>query len=275
MKAYIPSKATITSILKVLKNSHASRYDRADERLTVSTAQEDRVYKLKYEILVWLRQQGLVQTDVDGSVALSREAASWTQRNKQNSGAVDSFRGQHQKVIQIEVTDQEGLRSKGVSAVDPESPLAWLMARKDKSGTPFLSDAHYAAGERLRLDYGRAALNPQMGMNWCANGKQSGGARSTVGDANDAALDARDRVNEALKAVGPELVGPLLDVCCYLRSLSDVEKSYNWPARSGKLILKLSLQALARHYGLLEEAQGRSHASQIRHAGTDNYRPTM
>lgn len=274
MTAYTPSKATITSILKTLKNGNLCRYDKAFERLTVSSPHEDRIYKLRHQTIVWMQQQGLVKVDSDCLVALTREAANWVLRNTQNVEPMDGFKKQHQKLAQVEIVDPQGL-SQCVSAVDPESPLAWLMARKDKSGVPFLSDAHYAAGERLRLDYGRADLSPQMGMNWCANGRQSSSVRSGVCDANDAALDARDRVNKALNAVGPELVGPLLDVCCYLRSLSDVEKSYNWPARSGKLILKLSLQALARHYGLLQEAQGHSYAAQIRHAGTAGYRPTI
>lgn len=274
MNAYTPSKAIITSTLKVLQNSKASSYNKSLEQLLVSTEQGERTYGLKHRSLIWMLQCGLIKIGSNNEVVLTDHSSSWMSRSKCAQSATGPFRNQHHKIAQIEITDPDGL-PQTVAAVDPESPLAWLMARKDKCGAPFLSDAHYAAGERLRLDYARAALNPQMGMNWSAAGKQASGLASTVGDANDAALDARDRVNDALKAVGPELVGPLVDVCCYMRSLSDVEKSYNWPSRSGKTILKLSLQALARHYGLLSEAKGAAYAPHIRHAGSADYRPTL
>ena len=34
-----------------------------------------------------------------------------------------------------------------------ESPLAWLVRRKDKDGKPMLSEAEVNAGERLRADF--------------------------------------------------------------------------------------------------------------------------
>ncbi|MEP4803407.1 MAG: DUF6456 domain-containing protein [Hyphomicrobiales bacterium] len=260
--------------MNVLKNGNASTYNKPLERLTVSTDQGDRAYSLKHRALIWMQQRGLITTEPNNRVTLSDSADSWLSRNECAQIAIDPFRNQHQKLKELEIKDPAGL-SQTVAAVDPESPLAWLRSRKDKHGVPFLSEAHYAAGERLRLDYARAALTPQMGMNWSANGKQNHSHTSAVGNANDAALDARDRINCALKAVGPELVRPLVDVCCHLRSLSDVEKSYNWPSRSGKAILKLSLQALARHYGLLNKAEGTTYASHIRHTGSADYRPTL
>lgn len=269
MQAYTPSIASIRSILSVLANHRVAHYDKSKGLLKVSNGQENRVFKLKSEAASWLQRKGLVRVSEAGRVTLTQKAPGWMDRNGQSS---EYFRGQHQKISQMEIIDPQGI-SQMVEAVDPESPLAWLMARKDKSGLPFLSEAHYAAGERLRLDYGRAALNPQMGMNWSSNGQRSGSSGRAVGDANDASLDARDRVNDALSAVGPELSGPLVDVCCYLTSLSSVEKARNWPARSGKLILKLSLEALARHYGMLTEARGPDHAAKIRHLGSTDYQP--
>lgn len=271
MKPYTPSAACIRSVLKVLANHDVALYDGLKSQLKVMHGQETRVFKLKRETLSWLQQRGLVLVGEGGCVTLTQEAPSWVRRNGPTS---EPFRGQHDKMSSIEIIDPQDISQK-VEAVDPESPLAWLMARKDKSGMPFLSEAHYAAGERLRLDYGRAALNPQMGMNWSANGQRSGGSGRAVGDANDASLDARDRVNDALSAVGPELSGPLVDVCCYLTTLSNVEKARNWPARSGKLILKLSLEALARHYGMLREARGPDYAGNIRHFASSDYQPHM
>lgn len=130
-----------------------------------------------------------------------------------------------------------------------ESPLAALARLRGRGGALFLEPAQVEAGERLRADFTRGQMQPSLGQNWqpvrYGRSKGSAGAAAELGEA---ALSARLRVEAALAEVGPELSGVLLDVCCFLKGLAEVERERRWPARSAKLMLRTALAALARHY---------------------------
>jgi hypothetical protein len=155
-----------------------------------------------------------------------------------------------------------------------ESPLSLLARRRDRDGKLFLGTAEYAAGERLRSDYTRGQIMPRLGANWVASvssGRRDGGAGG-VAELTDAALAARQRVERALDAVGPELSGLLVDICCFLKGLETVEMERGWPVRSAKVVLKTALSALVRHY----DPKSRSaSAPRTLHWGAEDFRPTM
>ncbi len=188
------------------------------------------------------------------------------------STAADPFRGQHGDVASRAV---EGLPR---IVEEAESPLAWLARRRDKEGRAYLSAARVAAGERLRADFTRGELMPTVTSNW-AIGRVSGGRGATrpggIDDPTDRALAARRRVHAALDAVGADLAGLLVDVCCFLKGLETVESERRWPARSAKVVLDIALGRLADHYGLADEASGPERSRRIVKWGTEDHRPTV
>lgn len=124
-----------------------------------------------------------------------------------------------------------------------ESPIAWLASRG------LLTPAQLLAGERLRADYERAGLAARVTMRWDAAppGKRRGGARAA--DASLARIDAHRRFHGALDAAGPGLADICWRVICAGEGIGGAEKALGWPARSGKLVLGLALDRLARFYG--------------------------
>lgn len=131
-----------------------------------------------------------------------------------------------------------------------ESPLNQLYRRKGKHGRSFIDTREFRAGERLRADYTRGQIMPRLGINWSGTGMtgQSHDRASGIIELTDAALAARRRVEKAIEAIGPELAGVLIDTCCFLKGMEQVEMERSWPARSAKVVLKSALGALARHY---------------------------
>lgn len=139
-----------------------------------------------------------------------------------------------------------------------ESPLGWLARRRGRDGRPMVDKVQLIAGERLRLDFTRAQMTPRVTSDWSGSGgRGSRRAASAPGlTVSEATIAAKARLDGALAAVGPEFSGLLLDVCCFLKGMEQVEGERGWPARAAKVVLGLALDRLARHYGLATRAQG-------------------
>jgi hypothetical protein len=161
----------------------------------------------------------------------------------------NAFAGQHRQTVNDTVS-LNGERQ-NVRRNLHESPLSRLKTQRSKDGSPWLSDAAFNAGERLRRDFTCAQLMPSVTSNWNAamgGGQRRDGQGGKV-ELSDGALDARQRFNEALAFVGPDLCDVLIDICCYLKGLQQVEQEQGWPPRSAKLMLRTGLGLLAQFYG--------------------------
>lgn len=160
---------------------------------------------------------------------------------------IGAFRAQHLDLAAREIMTDEGIAR--VLMNDGESPLAWLARRKGRDGRAMIEPMQFVAGEKLRADFTRAQLTPRVTSNWTTpTGGRSRG--NGTGEMTDLIVASRQRVRLALEACGPEFAGVLLDVCCFLRGLEDLEHERGWPSRSAKVVLQLALSRLARHYGL-------------------------
>jgi len=130
-----------------------------------------------------------------------------------------------------------------------ESPVCALGRKVDRDGQPYLSGDLVRVAERLREDFELAQMGPRIAQNWerFLTGADRGGFGSGSGSA-EGPRAARDRVAEALRDLGPGLGDVALRVCCFLEGIETTERRLGWAARSGKIVLRIALQRLKRHY---------------------------
>ncbi|NSZ16070.1 DUF6456 domain-containing protein [Agrobacterium vitis] len=181
------------------------------------------------------------------------------------------FAGQHGERASETLVEPDGSRSTVRRNLD-DQPFSTVARLRDRTGKPYLPPEAVAAGERLAADFERGHLQPRITASFEPRlAQKHKGARPSGLDLTDSALAARLRVGEALTALGPELSGVALDICCFAKGLEAVERERQWPARSAKLMLRTALLALARHY---TPPPART-ASGLRHWGESDYRPPI
>jgi hypothetical protein len=187
--------------------------------------------------------------------ANSRRAAKLPESSKPD---IDGFRRRHLTLGERQFDTAHGRTS--ITVDEAESPLAWLARRRGRNGRALIETHQLQAGERLRADFTLAHLMPNVTSN--LTNPVASDRRGGIGlqHFTDTMIEARKRVRDALDAAGPEFAGLLLDVCCFLKGLEDIERERTWPPRSAKVVLQLGLERLARHYGYAAEARGRLRA---------------
>lgn len=183
----------------------------------------------------------------------------------------DGFADQHRRIIERDV-DVAGETSR-VRVNLNEDPIERLARLVNGEGEALIGPSAIEAGERLRQDLTRAHAVPPQSANWSRLVVDSTPRRDGL-TLSEAALEARRRVDAAMRAVGPDFSGPLIDLCGFSKGFVEIEDAHALPRRSGKVILAFALRALARHYGLADRAEGKARAP-MRQWGTEDYRPKL
>lgn len=234
-------------------------------RRSASDAAEVSYTEAEKAVLEFARRRGFIEAaPAAGGVRISRAGREFLRRTMSGQDIAEA-----------------GAATATAPVINPEeSPLGWLRRHKGRDGMPFLRDEEFDAGERLRADFWFAGMTPRVTSSWSVCGL-GGGRRAVPGagvEIRDQAVAAETRVRRALEAVGPELAGILIDVCCHLKGIEDVERQADWPQRAGKVVLRVALAALARHYGLGAPGhgeRGRVPRQAIRHWGAADYKPRI
>lgn len=220
----------------------------------------DRAVAQAFTLKDWIacRKAGRVSTyeiTASGRAALKRMIDDEDRRRHGMAEASASFADQHRTWGERSIVE-EGVRRR-VRYNLAESPIGVLGRRRDKDGKPFLPRELVAAGERLREDFELAASGPRMTQDWdhiLTGAIDRSAPTAGLPRRGGGAGAARDRVAAALSDLGPGLADVALRCCCYLEGLETLERRMGWSARSGKIVLRIALQRLQRHY---EETGGR------------------
>jgi len=254
-------------VLRFLAGGEAQIRSAAKEGMLLLEAGERGMIAASPAVLSNLVRERLV-VRADARLSLSAEGRAALRRDAHPAAP---FRAQHMELeTEIAVVgNSEQIICKNLA----ESPLAQLARRRTRGGEPFLAPSEFRAGERLRADYTRGQIMPKISANWsqAVADARRGSNENGIAELTDAALAARQRVENALTAVGPELAGVLVDICCFLKGLEQVEMERGWPVRSAKVVLKAALAALSRHY----EPPCPRRGSKVLHWGAEGYRPVL
>lgn len=266
MRPGLETKALLR-LLKLLVRGPAAITPRDDGLNAEIEAADGTVHVTKRSIVAAAAARGLLRAERHRLV-LAEEGRAHLRRAVASTD--EAFVAQHADLVSA--TMEIGDIRQTVRLNRAESPLGSLSRLKGRDGAPFLPEEAITAGERLAADFIRGQLQPRVTASWEPRLSSRGkGERGGMADLTDSAITARLAVKRAAEAMGPELSGVALDVCCFMKGLETVERERQWPARSAKLLLRAALMALARHYTPPPMQQ----RTPMQHWGTEDYRPEL
>jgi len=249
--------------LRMLDGADRARIEQTAAGKSVAVRfDDDRTIRFEADLMMDMIKLGWIgQTtgETNAAVSLTEDGRTYLARLQAGS----AFADQHRQLTDVAEIGR-------VQRNHAESPLNRLAHAR--GGRVFIDKTQLAAGERLRADFEHAQLRQRVTASWDqSHVAQRGVSPPKSSEPTDRALDARARFHAALDAVGPEFAGVLVDVCCFLKGLEQVESERGWPRRSAKVLLGAALQALDRHYNPPPEPR----RVRQRHWGSDDYRPDL
>lgn len=186
----------------------------------------------------------IASISADGVRVITEAGRARVRREAADPG--EEFVAQHGPVVSRASIDAQGA-VRPARGLEPNALIRRLSALRGARGGEWLSGAELAAAAQLRSHWERAQSGLVRGSDWTAPPKAlSGRGRSNGQEAALAArCDARRRVAEALDRLAFPLRRVVERVCLHEDGLEALERVEHWPARSGKLALKLGLAQLA------------------------------
>lgn len=191
-----------------------------------------------------LESDGVIVARGDDVFVLSAAGAARVLREAALPG--EQFAAQHGALVSRAVIDPDGA-VRSVRGLDADAPMRRLAGLRDASGAAWLDRGELVAANALRADWALGEIGALRRSDWMAApiGSGSRGPNNAQEAAMARRCDARRRVAEALARLAPPLRRAVERVVLREEGLEALERAEGWPARSGKLALKLGLAQLA------------------------------
>lgn len=144
----------------------------------------------------------------------------------------------------------QGARARARRSAGTDAPLHVLARRSRADGRAWLPPELVAAAMRFRETWEIAQIGGGLTRDWEAlvAGRVANGAGRRPQGAPTRRLEAEEALSAAIRALGPDLAETVLMGVCQEQGMEDIEKRLAFPARSGKIVLRIALKMLARHY---------------------------
>lgn len=178
-----------------------------------------------------------------GRLMAEHESRIATRRGQANDGDAEA----RPDLLELPIGAPRAARSAGTDA-----PLHVLARRNRPDGEAWLPPDLVAAAMRFRENWEIARIGGGLSGDWAAlvSGRVAAGSgvRAQPQGNPTRRLEAEQALSAAIRALGPDLAETLLLGVCQEQGMEDIEKRLAFPARSGKIVLRIALRMLARHY---------------------------
>lgn len=135
------------------------------------------------------------------------------------------------------------------------SPIFKLYNRQKSSPNSYLTVSHLKAGQTIFDIFTNTKLTPNVTTNVerLMAGPQKHYMGTKTENVSDKSYNARKKLYNILEYLGDEFAAIIVEVCIFGSGLVVVEKMFDWPARSAKLLLTMALNRLAEYLEIKKE----------------------